>query len=268
MNAKFDGFVKSRKNPSPSMGEDWGEGAKGTNSTTYIPIPFIPSHKGRGNVTFYEFIKFRASLFLSILVIIVVLCSCAAPKYRYYPEPSYREVETGVGSWYGSDFHGKPTSSGEIYNMYDLTAAHKILPLGTYAMVTNLDNRRSVEVKINDRGPFVEGRIIDLSFGAARALDMVDCGIAMVRVEVTKRVKYYDIPYTIQVGSFREESNALDLKKKLDKIYKDVYILATTISNTKYYRVRLGYFKSEVSAQKEAQRLIQDKYTVFITRRD
>ena len=213
-------------------------------------------------------VKFRTSLFLSISVILVALCSCAAPKYRYYPEPSYREVETGVGSWYGSDFHGKPTSSGEIYNMYDLTAAHKILPLGTYAMVTNLDNRRAVEVKINDRGPFIEGRVIDLSFAAARALDMVDCGIAMVRVEVTKRVKYYDIPYTLQVGSFIEKSNALDFKKELDKKYKDVYIVATRISTTEYYRVRLGYFTSEGSAQKEAQRLIEDKYTVFITRRD
>ncbi|MFA4911666.1 MAG: septal ring lytic transglycosylase RlpA family protein [Desulfobacteria bacterium] len=213
-------------------------------------------------------VKFSAPLFLSISVILVALCSCAAPKYRYYPKPSDREVETGVGSWYGSDFHGKPTSSGERYNMYDLTAAHKILPLGAYAMVTNLDNRRSVEVKINDRGPFVEGRIIDLSFAAARALDMVDCGIAMVRVEVTKRVKYYDIPYTLQVASFREKSNALDLKKELDKKYKDVYIVATTISNMEYYRVRLGYFKSEESAKKVAQRLIEDNYTVFVTRRD
>jgi rare lipoprotein A len=213
-------------------------------------------------------IKLRTSLFLSISVILAALCSCAAPKYRYYPKPSDREVETGVASWYGSDFHGKPTSSGERYNMYDLTAAHRLLPLGTYAMVTNLDNRKSIEVKINDRGPFVGGRIIDLSFGAARALDMVDRGIAMVRVEVTKRVKYYDIPYTLQVASFKEESNALVLKKELDKTYKDVYILAATISNTKYYRVRLGYFKSEGSAQKEAQRLIEDKYTVFVTRRD
>ncbi|MBI4620409.1 MAG: septal ring lytic transglycosylase RlpA family protein [Desulfobacterales bacterium] len=213
-------------------------------------------------------VKFRTSLFLSISVILVALCSCAAPKYRYYPKPSEREVEVGVASWYGSDFHGKPTSSGERYNMYDLTAAHKLLPLGTYAMVTNLDNRRSVEVKINDRGPFVGGRIIDLSFGAAKALDMVDCGIAMVRVEVTKRVKFYDIPYTLQVASFKEESNALVLKKELDKKYKDVYIVATTISNMEYYRVRLGYFKSEESAKKEAQRLIEDNYTVFITRRD
>lgn len=213
-------------------------------------------------------VKLRTSFFLSISVILVALCSCAAPKYRYYPKPSEREVEVGVASWYGSDFHGKPTSSGEIYNMYDLTAAHKILPLGTYAMVTNLDNRKSIEVKINDRGPFVGGRIIDLSFSAARALDMVDCGIAMVRVAVTKRVKYYDIPYTLQVGSFREESKALDLKKEFDKIYKDVYIVATTISNTKYYRVRLGYFKSEELAKKVAQRLIEDKYSVFITRRD
>ncbi|MEW6615208.1 MAG: septal ring lytic transglycosylase RlpA family protein [Thermodesulfobacteriota bacterium] len=213
-------------------------------------------------------VKLSPSLFLSISVIILALCSCAAPKYRYYPEPSYREVEIGVGSWYGSDFHGKPTSSGEIYNMHDLTAAHKTLPLGTYAMVTNMDNRRAVEVKINDRGPFIEGRIIDLSFAAAKALDMVDCGIAIVRVEVTKRVKYYDIPYTLQVGSFIEKGNALDFKKELDKKYKDVYIVATRVSTAEYYRVRLGYFKSEGAAQKEAQRLIEDKYTVFLTRRD
>ena len=214
------------------------------------------------------YIKFKNPLYLPLLVILITLCSCAAPKYRYYPKPLDREVETGVGSWYGSDFHGKPTSSGEIYNMYDLTAAHKTLPLGTYAMVTNLDNKKAVEVKINDRGPFVEGRIIDLSFAAARALDIVDCGVAMVKVEVTKRVKYYDIPYTLQVGSFTEEDNALDLKRELDKQYKDVYIVATKISNTKYYRVRLGYFKSEESAQIEAQKLVKDKYNIFITRRD
>ncbi|MFH2012670.1 MAG: septal ring lytic transglycosylase RlpA family protein [Pseudomonadota bacterium] len=211
---------------------------------------------------------FRSHLYSPVLVILIALCSCAAPKYSYYSKSLYGGVETGVGSWYGADFHGKPTSSGEIYNMHDLTAAHKTLPLGTCVIVTNLENGKSVEVKINDRGPFIEGRIIDLSFAAARALEMVDCGIAMVRVEVTKRVKYYDVPYTIQVGSFIERENALDLKEELCKKYKDVYIVETKIFDKKYHRVRLGYFNSEKSAESEALILKRDDYTAFVTRRD
>jgi rare lipoprotein A len=77
-------------------------------------------------------------------------------------------VQYGVASWYGEKFHGNPTASGEIYDMYQLTAAHKTLPLGTYVMVTNTENNRSVQVKVNDRGPFVKGRLIDLSYAAAR----------------------------------------------------------------------------------------------------
>jgi rare lipoprotein A len=90
--------------------------------------------------------------------------------------------QEGIASWYGKDFHGKKTSSGDIYDMHKLTAAHKELPLGTRVRVTNLENRRQVDVLINDRGPFVRGRIIDLSYAAAKALDMVDQGTALVRI--------------------------------------------------------------------------------------
>lgn len=95
-----------------------------------------------------------------------------------------RPYQIGTASWYGSEFHGKETASGEAFNMYDLTAAHLTLPLGTRVKVTNLRNGRSVVVRINDRGPVVEGRIIDLSYGAAKALDLKARGLQRVRLDV------------------------------------------------------------------------------------
>ena len=95
-----------------------------------------------------------------------------------------RPYQVGTASWYGEDFDGRPTASGEPYNMYDLTAAHPTLPLGTMVKVTNLRNRRSVVVRINDRGPVVEGRIIDVSYGAAQVLKFKAQGIQRVRLDV------------------------------------------------------------------------------------
>ena len=95
-----------------------------------------------------------------------------------------RAYQIGVSSYYGKKFHGRKTANGEIFNMYKLTAAHRVLPLGTYVRVTHLDNGRWVEVKINDRGPFIEGRILDLSFAAALEIEMVNAGKARVMIEV------------------------------------------------------------------------------------
>ncbi|MDY6854767.1 MAG: septal ring lytic transglycosylase RlpA family protein [Thermodesulfobacteriota bacterium] len=205
----------------------------------------------------------------SILLILILLCSCASHKpLSYPPKPSYRAKQIGIASWYGSDFHGKKTSSGEIYNMYDLTAAHKTLPLGTYVRVTNLNNKRSAKVKINDRGPFIKGRIIDLSYTAAKKIDMVESGTAKVKVEILKKAKVQDIPYTLQVGSFKEKRNAFKLKKELDSRYKDVYIITSSNLPAVYYRVRIGHFKSDEKAIEAAKRLRMDGYTVFQTRSD
>ena len=107
-------------------------------------------------------------------------CSVRQPA----PPPVVQGVQVGVASWYGPGFHGNRTANGEIYDQYELTAAHPSLPLGTRAIVTNLANGRSVEVRINDRGPFVGGRAIDLSYGAARVIQMVGPGTATVRIEV------------------------------------------------------------------------------------
>lgn len=100
------------------------------------------------------------------------------------PELSYQRSWIGLSSWYGEDFHGKKTANGEIFDMYALTAAHRTLPLGTLIRVTNLENNRSVVVKVNDRGPYVEGRILDLSYGAAKALGFENMGIAKVHIQV------------------------------------------------------------------------------------
>jgi|SRR6202034_4447952 len=98
-----------------------------------------------------------------------------------------RPYQVGTASWYGEDFEGKTTASGEDYEMYDMTAAHPTLPLGSYVRVTNLHNGRAVVVKVNDRGPIVEGRIIDLSYGAAQALQFQHRGLQKVRLDVVKK---------------------------------------------------------------------------------
>ncbi len=98
-----------------------------------------------------------------------------------------KPYQVGTASWYGEDFEGKTTASGEDYEMYDMTAAHPTLPLGSYVRVTNLHNGRAVVVKVNDRGPIVEGRIIDLSYGAAQALQFQHRGLQKVRLDVVKK---------------------------------------------------------------------------------
>jgi len=128
-------------------------------------------------------------------------------------------TQKGIASWYGPNFHGKYTSDGEIYNMYALTAAHKTLPMNTIVKVTNLNNGRSVIVRINDRGPFVRGRIIDLSYAAGKKIGLNKTGIAPVKLKVIGfRGKNYVNGYMIQVGAFRKYKGALLTAKKYKKL--------------------------------------------------
>lgn len=156
----------------------------------------------------------------------------------YFPLPSAEGYEEEcLASWYGPGFHGKETSSGEIYNMYEYTAAHKLLPLGTYVLVKNLENGRELVVRINDRGPFVEERCIDLSYAAAKELGMVDRGLSRVKIIALSEgeyqgteIVYKNIPnlrfnkFYLQVGSFRIYSNALRYKLKLENQFDQVEI--------------------------------------------
>lgn len=117
-----------------------------------------------------------------------------AQRSRFPSKP----YQMGTASWYGEDFLGKPTASGEPYNMYDLTAAHPTLPLGTYVKVTNLRNRRTVVVRINDRGPVVEGRIIDVSYSAAKVLKFHTSGVQRVRLDIVPARSAPDLMATLQ----------------------------------------------------------------------
>jgi rare lipoprotein A len=153
-------------------------------------------------------------------------------------------VQTGLASWYGPGFHGNRTSSGEIYDQNDLTAAHRSLPLGTRVAVTSLHNGKSVEVRINDRGPFVDGRIIDLSHAAARTLDLIGPGTAPVRLEVLGRTasRLPAAAFAVQVGSFADRSNAQRLKSQLAQRFEDVRLTTLESETGRYYRVRIGRF--------------------------
>lgn len=182
--------------------------------------------------------------------------------------------QKGKASWYGKKFHGRQTSSGEIYDMHAMTAAHKTLPLGTQVRVHNLVNGKSVEVRINDRGPFVRGRIIDLSFLAAKKLDVVGPGTAPVEIVALGRsdtdsdsntsdyvpVDYYKGNFTFQIGAFGDQNNAQRLKKKLEKKYMNVHIVPYDDGKRIMYRVRVGRASSLEQAEKYESILIQQGY--------
>jgi rare lipoprotein A len=200
---------------------------------------------------------FRLSLNLFLLIsVAIILGACAAPlKKRDYPVGYH---ERGLASWYGKDFHGRPTSSGEIYNMFDLTAAHKTLPLGATLRVTEIESGRVVRVKVNDRGPFVGNRILDLSFAAAQALGMVGVGIAKIEFEI---IGYQPIKrggkngFLVQVGSYQIRENALRMKEKVAAHHRPVFIEPYESNQGALYRVRIGPFLSEEKAQRIAEEI-------------
>jgi rare lipoprotein A len=148
---------------------------------------------------------------------------------RYFPKKKVYVgwTQKGIASWYGSNFHGRKTSNGEIYNMYAYTAAHKTLPMNTIVKVTNLNNHKSVVVRINDRGPFVNGRIIDLSYAAAKKIGMDKIGTAPVKIEVISlgnKKKRSLNKYVIQIGAFRSYKSAKIFAEKYKNLGYNIKI--------------------------------------------
>lgn len=194
----------------------------------------------------------------------------------YYPQTvSVGYKMRGIASWYGPNFHGKKTSNGEVFNTYAMTAAHKTLPMNTIVRVTNLNNNKSIVVRINDRGPFVNDRIIDLSKAGASGIDMLQKGTAPVLLEVigfsdkadknhftdSKTNKpsqtneilenntYYGGNFMVQVGAFKNQNGAIITKNKYEKTHK-VKILE---SSDGLFRVFITGFKSEDEARDTAK---------------
>lgn len=180
----------------------------------------------------------------------------SAPRSYEVLEPEIFRQE-GVASYYGPGFHGKRTANGETFDTNNhLTAAHQTLPFGTRVRVTRVDNGRSVVVRINDRGPFAKGRIIDLSTRAAEALDMIQQGTATVRVESLTEVDPYDMKagdcWTIQIAAFRDLAAAKQFKARLDVRHDDVYIEK---NDRGFWRVRMGSYGSKADAIADLGRL-------------
>jgi rare lipoprotein A len=161
----------------------------------------------------------------------------------------------GIASWYGHPYHGRPTASGEIYNMYDMTAAHRTLPFGTEVKVHDLENGHNVTVRINDRGPFVKGRIIDLSYAAAQTMQMPS--IARVHLEIVGHGAGSAIPgvFAVQVGAFKDRNNAERLKERIESQFPPVIIQEFEGGDGLYYRVRVGHASTEDAARALADSL-------------
>ncbi len=181
--------------------------------------------------------------------------------------PGVTSFETGTAAWYGKELQGKKTADGEVFDMYGLTAAHRTLPLGTIILVTNLDNSKSVKVKITDRGPFTNTRVLDLSYGAARELGFVARGTARVSIEILKTAREPAL-YTVQAATFAEEENARQLKYRLSKKFEVVTIVPFETNVARFYRVRVGSYSSEELAEQVAKKLTFEGLEPIVVRKD
>lgn len=209
-------------------------------------------------------LRVRVSFLFTALVLafigLTAGCSAPAPMPTYFPGYPIGYTERGVASWYGPGFHGNKTANGERYDMHQLTAAHRTLPLGSIAVVRSLNSGRQVTVRINDRGPFAKGRILDLSLAGAQALEMVGNGTASIELRVTGfQGRSADMgALRIQIGAFSDQQNALNLLNRARQVYPIGRIQTIDLPEGRRYRVQVGEFRSEAQAESAAAKLQSD----------
>jgi rare lipoprotein A len=194
---------------------------------------------------------------------------------RYYPIPSAEGYsQKGIASWYGGKFHGRRTSNGEIYNKYLMTAAHKTLPMNTMLLVKNLENGKKTVVRINDRGPFVRGRIVDLSYKAAKELEIVKDGTARIQATalgeatVTKwgespTLLYADLSvgeFYVQIGAFAQKTNAAKLQKRFTDAGHTTVTVKFFGPESILYRVQVYAGKTLAKAKRAEKNLLENGY--------
>jgi len=194
--------------------------------------------------------------------------AAAAPTPRAVT-PQIRDGETGLASWYGHPYHGRPAANGEIYDMEGFTAAHRTLPFGTRVRVVNLTNDKAVDVRITDRGPFVEHRIIDVSHAAAVAIGLIGPGVARVRLDilslpVTTVAQNW---YAVQAGAFQDQDRAQRVRAALEREYGSARLVLHP-GTPPTWRVLVGRAPSEADANALAQRIRQQEGTAFVVRLD
>jgi rare lipoprotein A len=209
---------------------------------------------------------------LALPLAIFVLTGCARKHHvpaSTAPPPQILSGETGLASWYGHPYHGRAASNGEIYDMEKLTAAHRTLPFGTMVHVINLANNKSVDVRIIDRGPFIEGRVIDLSHAAAQAIDLIGPGIAEVRLDILSAPPNIsaDNAYAVQAGAFRDRDRAERLRGTMEREYGSARLVLRPGSPS-LWRVLVGRESTEEAAGFLAERVRGEIGPAFVVRLD
>ncbi|MGH7183637.1 MAG: septal ring lytic transglycosylase RlpA family protein [Nitrospiraceae bacterium] len=192
---------------------------------------------------------------LLVTTLASALASCSsAPKPTYFPGYPVGFVEHGVASWYGPGFHGNKTANGERYDMHQLTAAHRTLPFGSIAVVRSINTGHQVTVRINDRGPFARGRVLDLSLAGARQLGMTGAGTAKIELRVVGyqgRTAAMGV-LRVQIGSFSDQQNAINLLEQTRHRYSGGRVQAVDLPEGRRYRVQVGQFSRETQAEAAA----------------
>jgi len=215
-------------------------------------------------------------LAFAILSVSFLLSSCAhnrqAARTKLPAPPAPAQIpgaETGLASWYGHPYHGRAAADGEIYDMEKLTAAHRTLPFGTWVRVTNLVNTKSVDVRIIDRGPFIDGRIIDLSHAAAEAIDLVGPGVAQVRLDVLSVPATPASPnwFAVQAGAFADKDRAERLRGSLEREYGAARLVLRP-GTPSLWRVLVGREHTEQAAGVLARRVSAEVGPAFVVRLD
>ena len=213
---------------------------------------------------------------LALVIFAVLFLSACGPKKVQVNAPPLPRVSSseleGLASYYAEPYHGRRTASGEIFDSYrEMTAAHRTLPFNTIVRVTNKNNGREVDVKVNDRGPFRDGRVIDLSLRAAREIDLVRTGTAPVKLKILKGAAALPPSgasrpvYAVQVGAFENPRAAEELKQQLAKKYPDVTVQSFSGQKT-VYRVRIGRESDIQTANRLASRLRKQDFQPFVVR--
>jgi rare lipoprotein A len=216
---------------------------------------------------------------VGLLLGLAGLAGCAHRKHARHISPppppavtpAVGDTETGIASWYGKPYHGRPAANGEIYDMDKLTAAHRTLPFNTWVRVYDLDNNKTVEVRITDRGPFIDGRIIDLSHAAAREIEMIGPGIAQVRVEIIRAPAGESRGvFAVQVGAFRDRVNAERVRGQMESLYGSARVVQRA-EKPGFWFVLAGREATEDGASALASRIRQnsgEKNGCFVVRVD
>jgi peptidoglycan lytic transglycosylase len=216
--------------------------------------------------------RVRSAGVAAVALLILEACTRAVVVSPPAPPPAAGPQQTGLASWYGQAHQGKPTASGEVYDPRDLTAAHRTLPLGTRLMVTNLDNGRAVEVRVNDRGPFVDGRILDLSYGAATLLDATAKGVVPVRLRVMEPASLASpvsaspgpVTFSLQLATFTSRDRADALREAVARTGSRASLSEAAVAGETFYRVRVGPYPDRPAAEAEARRLAARGYVSVV----